>query len=321
MATVKQGQFAGIPQPEPAEPRLVRHPWRAFLLVLALYGACFSMIGVVLYRIVRLPQDLTNIEAFPTAAHFTLGGLIGYVLVPYLLRLPKGSRSFRTYLRDIQLTRARPIVPLLLLTVSCDLILILCQGAGSIVYRLSEGRPVTPEFVGQVFDLAPVLPPQSMLLFAVMFSSLEEVLFRGVLLTMLLRVYSPRKSIVCSAAAFGLMHLPAVFVGTPVVSVLAQVLWAFLFGLFYGYIFLASGSLLPSMVIHWLSNAFQAPLTAYWESASIPVRAAYGIVFGYGLAAMLMILWVRFFAARWLPRTSGAESLAMKRITTRPAGS
>jgi membrane protease YdiL (CAAX protease family) len=106
------------------------------------------------------------------------------------------------------------------------------------------------------------------------------------------------------------MHLPAVFVGTPVVSVLAQVLWAFVFALFYGYIFLASGSLLPSMVIHWLSNAFQAPLTAYWESASIPVRAAYGVVFGYGLAAVLMILWVRFFIARWFPRQESDGSPA-----------
>jgi membrane protease YdiL (CAAX protease family) len=306
MATVTQGPSVGIVQPEPAEPRLVRHPWRAFLLVLALYGACFSMIGVVLYRIFRLPHDLTNIEALPTAVHFTLGGLFGYVLVPYLLRLPTGSRSFRRYLDDIRLTRIRPFWPLLLLTVSCDLILILCQGAGSIVYRLSEGKPVTLDFVGQVFNLLAVLPPQSTLLFAQMFSSLEEVLFRGVLLTMLLRVYSPRKAVIGSAAAFGLMHLPAMLAGTPTVFVLGQVVWAFLFGLFYGYIFLKSGSLLPSMVIHWLSNVFQAQLTAYWQTASVPVQAVYGVVFGYGLAAVLMMLWVRFFSARWLPQQASA---------------
>ena len=302
MGTVTQGPSAGIVQPEPAEPRLVRHPWRAFLLVLALYGACFSLIGAVLYRILRLPQDLTNIEAFPTAAHFTLGGLLGYVLVPYLLRLPKGSRSFRKYLDDIRLTVVTPFVPLLLLTVSCDLILIVCQGSGSIVYRLSEGKPVTLDFVGQVFNLLAVLPPQSTLLFAQMFSSLEEVLFRGVLLTMLLRVHVPRKAIVFSAAAFGLVHLPGIFAGTAPIIALGQVVWAFLFGLFYGYIFLESGSLLPSMVIHCLSNVFQASTTAYWTTAPVAVQAVYGVVFGYGLAAALMILWVRFFSARWLPR-------------------
>jgi hypothetical protein len=133
MATVTQGPFAGVSQSAPAEPRLVRCPWRAFLLVLALHGAGFALVSLILYRVLRLPQDLSNIEAFPTAAHFTLAGLFGYLLVPYLLRLPNGSRSVRGYLDDIRLTRVKPFLPLLLLTVSCDLILIVCQGAGSIV--------------------------------------------------------------------------------------------------------------------------------------------------------------------------------------------
>jgi len=119
---------------------------------------------------------------------------------------------------------------------------------------------------------------------------------------MLLRVHVPRKAIVFSAAAFGLVHLPGIFAGTAPIMALGQVVWAFLFGLFYGYIFLESGSLLPSMVIHWLSNVFQASTTAYWTTAPVAVQAVYGVVFGYGLAAALMILWVRFFSARWLPR-------------------
>jgi membrane protease YdiL (CAAX protease family) len=281
--------------------RLAGRPWRAFLLVLALYAACFALAGIVLDRLLGLPQDLSNIAAFPTAAQFTVGGVLGYLVVPYLLGLPKGSRSFRAYLDDIRLTRVRPFLPLVLLTASCQLILIVCQGTGSIVYRIAEGNPVTLEFAKQVFNLAAALPPQSMLLFAQMFSSLEEVAFRGVLLTMLLRRHSARYAIIGSAAAFGLMHLPSVFAGTPVVTALAQVVWAFLFGLAYGYLFIRSGSLLPSMVLHWLSNVFQEPLTAYWSTATVAVRAFYGVVFGYGLAAVLIVLWVRYFAARWLP--------------------
>jgi len=307
MSSPAHGPLAGVSRSEREETRLLRRPWRAFLLVLALHGAGFALVGVVLYRLLRLPQDLSNIEAWPTAVHFTLAGLLGYVLVPWLLRLPNGARGFRKYLDDIRLTRMEPFLPLLLLTVSCVLILMVCQGSGSIVYRLSEGEPVTWEFVGQVFNLRSVLPPQSALLFAQMFSSLEEVLFRGVLLTMLLRVCPPRKAIVYSAAAFGLMHLPGIFAGTPPVIALGQVVWAFLFGLFYGYIFLRSGSLLPSMVIHWLSNVFQEPLTAYWTTASVPARTFYGVVFGYGIASVLMILWVRVFSDRWLPRQESEE--------------
>ena len=71
------------------------------------------------------------------------------------------------------------------------------------------------------------------------------------------------------------------------------------------------------MVIHWLSNVFQASLTADFATASAPVRSLYGVVFGHGLAAVLMMLWVRFFVARWLPRTSGTGRSTMERITTR----
>jgi membrane protease YdiL (CAAX protease family) len=286
--------------------RLLTHPWRAFLMLMALQPVGFALAALVVYGVFRLPRELSHIDAHSTATLFTINALLGYLIAPYLLGLPNGARTFRTYLGDIRLTQARPFLPLLVLTASCVLILIACQGTGSFVYRLAEGDNVTLDFARKVFDLGAALPPRSMLLFAQMFSSLEEVAFRGVLLTMLLRTYSPPKAIVYSAAAFGLMHLPTVFTGAPVVFVLGQVLWAFLFGLFYGYLFVMSGSLLPSMVVHWLSNVFQEPLTAYWLSASVPVRTFYSVVFGYGLAGLLSILWVRSFAARWLPTPASA---------------
>jgi len=244
-------------------------------------------------------------ESFSTVALFTVGGFLAYIIVPFFLHIPKGKRTFKGYLDDIRLTRTRPFFRLLLLTLSCDFILILCQGTGSIVYRLSEGNPVNLEFIFRVFDLSLALPPKSVLLFAQFFSMFEEVAFRGVFLTMLLEnKYSQRKAIIYSAIAFGLMHLPGVFAGQTLVFTLGQVMWAFLFAIFYGYLFIKSGSLLPPMIIHWLSNVFQAPLTAYWQTAPEAVNALYGVVFGYGLAAFLLILWVRFFSARWLSESN-----------------
>ena len=239
-------------------------------------------------------------ESFSTITMFTVGNFLAYVLAPFFLRIPKGKRTFREYLDDIRLTRTRPFFRLLILTISCVLILILCQGTFSIVYRLSEGKPLTLEFILRVYNLSLALPPASILLFAQFFSMFEEVAFRGVFLTMLLEKNSQRMAIIYSAIAFGVMHLLAVFTGQGLIDTLGQVVWAFLFALFYGYLFIKSGSLLPPMIIHWLSNVFQAPLTAYWHTAPDAVRALYGVVFGYGLAALLLILWVRFFAARWL---------------------
>ncbi len=287
--------------PEKMGPRFAGHPWRSILVILAIQFVCIALGATVLFGLFKVPNEMNDMGAPSTILLFTVGGFLAYVIAPFFLRIPKGRRTFVEYLDDIGMTRTRPFFRLLLLTLSCDLILILCQGTGSIVFRLTEGNPVTPEFVAGVFNLSLALPPQSSLLFAQFFSMFEEVAFRGVLLTMLLGKYSPRRAILYSAMAFGAAHLPAVFAGKDVVLTLGQVVWAFLFGLFYGYLYYRSGSLLPPMIIHWLSNVFQAPLTAYWHSAPAAVNAMYGVVFGYGLAALLMILWVRFFADRWLP--------------------
>jgi len=286
--------------------RYAHHPWRALLVMLGILAGCYGLVGLVLYGILRLPMNISNMKSFSTITIFTVGNFLAYVIAPFFLRIPKGKRTFREYLDDIRLTRTRPFFRLLLLTLSCCLILILCQGTFSIIYRLSEGNPLTLEFIFRVFNLSLALPPASMLLFAQFFSMFEEVAFRGVFLTMLLDKYPQRTAIIYSAIAFGATHLLAAFAGQPLVHTLGQVVWAFLFALFYGYLFIKSGSLLPPMIIHWLSNVFQAPLTAYYRTAPVAVNAMGGI-FGYGVASLLLIMWVRFFAARWLsePKTPG----------------
>jgi membrane protease YdiL (CAAX protease family) len=280
--------------------RYSQRPVTALLLIYGAYSVCVFMVGFVLYGIFKLPREYSNIDACSTVILFSTCNVFAYLIMPYLLRIPYGKRTFKEYLSDIGFTRFRPFWQLSVLTISCLLILIVCQGSGSIIYRLTEGKPVSFEFIRQVFDLSQALPPESWLIITVFYSMFEEVCFRGVFLTMLLRKYGQNRAIFYSALAFGLAHIFALFAGGNVVITLAQVIWATLFGIFYGYIFVKTGSLWPSMIIHWLSNVFQSSLTAYWSTAPVFERAFYGIVFGYGIAALLGILWVRFFASKWL---------------------
>lgn len=281
--------------------RLAQRPWRAFLLIFAIQAALSALLGWILFGLLKLPREMANIEAPSTIALSSAGAVLAYLIAPYFLRIPYGRGTFREYLGDIRLTRFRPFFRLVTLAASCLMVLIACQGGGSIVYRLIEGKPVALGFVRQVFDLSLALPPRSMLLIAVFYTMFEEVAFRGVLLRMLLRRHSAGRAILYSALAFGLLHLPAVFFGRSLMSTLAQVIWAALFGLFYAELTLRADSLFPAMVVHWLANVFQQPLTAYWETAPAGTRALLGIVFGYGLATLILIPWVRCFARRWLP--------------------
>lgn len=99
--------------------------------------------------------------------------------------------------------------------------------------------------------------------------------------------------------------------GYPCLQSMVQRLYQpFLIGLFYGYVFVKTKSLLPSMIVHYLSNVFIGSLTGYLQSrGSIQVQALYGILFSFGiLPTTLMILWTSFYTTRWMPSTTSVQS-------------
>ena len=202
------------------------------------------------------------------------------------------------------MSRIQPFFRLVLLALSCYVILALSQVAASFVYRLSEGLPITWSFVQQVFNLSGDLPPALPSLLISFPSIFEEVAFRGIVLIVFLGEYSERKSIIFSSLGFGLMHLLNLTNGRELVWVMGQAVWAFILGLFYGYVFIRTRSLLPLMIFHYLGNVFISSLTGYMQSrASIEMQALYGVTFSLGIVpTTLMILWTRFFSSRWLPR-------------------
>jgi membrane protease YdiL (CAAX protease family) len=280
--------------------RLCDHPWLSLLAVMVTSVFSIYLSGIVFFGLARLPDDAPVVQ-FAHGMSYHL--LTGFVLAPFVLRLPKGKRTFGRYLDDIGLSRVQPLGRLVALALSCTLILALSQAAASFVYRLVEGLPIDASFVRQVFDLSGDLPPDSLSLLVSIPSAFEEVAFRGIVLTVFLSTYSERKSIIFSSLGFGLMHVLNLAHGREWVWVMGQVVWAFSLGLFYGTVFVRTGSLLPSMMVHYLSNVLVGSLTGYMQSrASIETQALYGVIFSFGVVpTTLMILWTRIFASRWLP--------------------
>jgi membrane protease YdiL (CAAX protease family) len=280
--------------------RLYEHPWLSLLAVMVASVFSIALSGTVIFGWMRLPDYLPGVQ-FAQGMSYHI--LTVFILVPFVLRLPKGKRMFRQYLDDIGLSRMQPFIRLVLLALSCYVILALSQVAASVVYRLFEGLPINGSFVRQVFDLSRDLPPGSPSLLISIPSAFEEVAFRGIVLTVFLSKFSERKSILFSSLGFGLMHLLNLTNGRELVWVMGQVVWACILGLFYGYVFVRTRSLLPPMIVHYLGNVFISSLTGYMQArASIEVQVLYGILLSLGvLPTTLMILWIRFFASRWLP--------------------
>jgi membrane protease YdiL (CAAX protease family) len=280
--------------------RLYEHPWLSLLAVMVASVFSIALSGTVIFGWMRLPDYLPGVQ-FAQGMSYHI--LTVFILVPFVLRLPKGKRMFRQYLDDIGLSRMQPFIRLVLLALSCYVILALSQVAASVVYRLFEGLPINGSFVRQVFDLSRDLPPGSPSLLISIPSAFEEVAFRGIVLTVFLSKFSERKSILFSSLGFGLMHLLNLTNGRELVWVMGQVVWACILGLFYGYVFVRTRSLLPPMIVHYLGNVFISSLTGYMQArASIEIQVLYGILLSLGvLPTTLMILWTRFFASRWLP--------------------
>lgn len=98
----------------------------------------------------------------------------------------------------------------------------------------------------------------------------EELGFRGIILSDLREKYSERKAIILSSFLFGLMHFSnMVFLSFE--EALGGVIMSTLFGLFWGYLTVKTGSVLPAMISHYLIDAFGAvfsvfdtTLSAYW---------------------------------------------------------
>ena len=275
---------------------LVEHPW-LFLLVFSLATlACNVLISIALIVVFKLRRDA------PTTGFWVnlLGHLLMLIIiVPFVLGFLGRSRPYTAYLSEIRLTQLQPVLRLILLGISCSLILALSQVTGVLVYRLTQGQPIDMSFVRSAFILANELPPRSSSWLFSLPSMFEEVAFRGVILALFLRFYDQPKAVLFSALGFGAIHIFNLLNGREPVWVAGQVVWAAILGLFYGYVTLKTGSLLPAMLVHYLGNLFVSALNAYVQNnAPLPVQALYGIIFTFGaMPTVLMSVWVRAFTS------------------------
>jgi membrane protease YdiL (CAAX protease family) len=280
--------------------QLAEYPWLALLIIILAQVIALALFSLLVIGLFKRPHDAPMTQTIVTLlAHL----LVLFVLVPFALGLPGGTRSFSAYLDAIRLSRVQPILPLLLLGLSCYLIQALCQVCGTVVYRLREGQPLNWAFARKLLDVSGQLPPKSWDILHSLPGIFEEIAFRGVILSLFLARYPEAAAVAFSALGFGAMHLlnltnPSS--GRKPAWVLGQVVWAAILGLFYGVVVLRSGSLWPAMIVHYLGNLFVAPLTWYVQkSAPAQTQAAYGIVFHGLLPTTLMTLWVFAFTTLW----------------------
>jgi membrane protease YdiL (CAAX protease family) len=248
----------------PNRDKLLGHPIMTSILVIIVY-IIFIIIGEVSSVIISLLLEenaiLSQIIRF-TILLF-LNGFVWFWLVPTVMLIPDGKITLDKYVNIIKLDRqsARPftkniLYALLCTTIFCFGFLIASLLTGEYNFEISRiiGLPDNQgnlKSFAFVFNLIPGI--------------FEEIAYRGVILVLLLRKYSEKVSIIISGIIFGVGHLINTLVSGFSWNTLTQVITGILVGAFFAYLALKSGTLLITIVIHYLYNSFSILFVVFDE--------------------------------------------------------
>lgn len=124
----------------------------------------------------------------------------------------------------------------------------------------------------------------------------EEIVFRGIILYSLVRVWGKKKggvvfAIFVQAFLFAFPHVLQMFAGAPPMSALSNVLATLVFGLWSGMLVLIVGSVWPAIFLHAVSNSFTLikGLSSPWIT---PYYLGYLRAVLFELPLVLFGLWV-----------------------------
>ncbi|HEX7675851.1 MAG TPA: CPBP family intramembrane glutamic endopeptidase [Bdellovibrio sp.] len=130
----------------------------------------------------------------------------------------------------------------------------------------------------------------------ILISVWEEILMRGLFLTLLLKVYSDKtfSVILFVGGLFGILHFLNLLHGSTLKEVLPQVIWSCALGIAFSVITFKSGSIVPAILLHCGFNL----IPAFWEGTPWLLKkteshgfygpAVIGLIF---LPMMLLSLW------------------------------
>jgi hypothetical protein len=113
-----------------------------------------------------------------------------------------------------------------------------------------------PDIMEQTFDNI-LSTPLGIFSIAVVGPVVEELLFRRAVTDALLKKFSEWRAIIVSALIFGLFHINP-----------AQIIPAFLMGILFAWIYCRTRSLIPTIVVHILSNS----LSVYFLTRQDPIE-------------------------------------------------
>jgi len=238
-----------------------KHPLFGTVNLLILYAGFLILPGFIELPFILIFKDMSFLARLFINFFVTFGvmALLWMLFVRRSLGLPNGKESLKEYAKTIGLKPDRKIVRNILLGIGCSVIYfmstyIIGNIFGNFIFDLDVifGNPGTSISIYGWFLFILMLIP----------GIWEEVSFRGVISTLNLRKYSRTTVLIVVSILFGLFHFfnlfniimfedPFLFL----VSTGLQVIYTSLLGFLFGYLFIKTKSLIPSIILHYLINS------------------------------------------------------------------
>lgn len=264
--------------PTPYNSILANHPRPAIALTAVTY--------VLLGNLERLPGT-----AIPAWLYFFALGVLALYVMPYVLGLPNGRKSLQDYSRDIRLLPVTPLGRNILLG------LLMAILALSAIFLASL---LTGHFLLD-WSTVPALRWVKGLTRGIW----EEVFFRGIILVLFMRLFPPRRAVLVTTFLFAVVHINPMAID---MAMMLDVVAVFFVGLLLAYMVLKTGSLLPSIVFHYVYDIFvllvQNTPGADETLAQVLLHAFLWI------ALIIGAILTKYIVERW--PTEGSEELAAR---------
>jgi len=289
---------------DPNATYLSNHPWLSILLLMILY-IIFLMTPGLLYAYFVNPVFYTSHVYLVHIIDFFSVAILWSIIVPLVLGLPN-RREFIGYAKSIRLAKIKPILRSIGLGIITAIITLTFMLFANFLTSLIQGQVV---FVPQL-----LINPGTINIYTSLRPGIwEEVAFRGVMLILLLKIYSKQFSIIINGLLFGVFHsvnILSAFIGyllfggsfnqETIIPVLFQVVYTAMLGTFIAYMFVKTKMLLPCIIFHYLIDAFST-LVILNSNPAFWAYFCFMTFIGIGFIPMIInILVVRGFSF-WLP--------------------
>lgn len=199
-------------------------------------GASILFLALVL---INIGAGFIDFSALPTFARISMAQLL--IIVPVILYLIITKQNFfhAIRLRKVNIWSLLLVIPLVYLLEP----LLICINAISMSFSTNVIATTMEDIVNSMPYIA------GLSLMALLPALVEEITFRGVLLNSFHRDSNPWPGIIFSAICFGAMHMN-----------FNQIAYALVLGIIMGIVLEASGSILTTMLVHFLYNGTSTTL-------------------------------------------------------------